>query len=36
MVQPNLYKWFFETTTPVEGHFHSIVRTIFALQTKFQ
>ena len=36
MAQPNNYKWFFETTTPVEGHFHAITRTIFALQTKFQ
>jgi len=29
-------KWFFETTTPVEGHFHAITRTLFSLQTKFQ
>jgi spermidine synthase len=36
MGQPSIYKWFFETTTPVEGHFHAITRTIFALQTKFQ
>ena len=36
MGQPNIYKWFFETTTPVEGHFHAINRTILALQTKFQ
>jgi spermidine synthase len=36
MAQPNNYKWFFETTTPVEGHFHAITRTILALQTKFQ
>jgi len=36
MAQPNVYKWFFETTTPVEGHFHAITRTLFALQTKFQ
>ncbi len=36
MVQPNAYKWFFETTTPVEGHFHAITRTVFALRTKFQ
>jgi spermidine synthase len=36
MAQLNSYKWFFETTTPVEGHFHAITRTILALQTKFQ
>jgi spermidine synthase len=36
MAQPTSYKWFFETTTPVEGHFHAITRTILALQTKFQ
>ncbi|MBI4013081.1 MAG: polyamine aminopropyltransferase [Candidatus Rokubacteria bacterium] len=36
MVQPNAYKWFFETTTPVEGHFHAITRTVFSLRTKFQ
>jgi spermidine synthase len=35
MVQ-NVYKWFFETTTPVEGHVHAITRTIFALDTPFQ
>jgi spermidine synthase len=36
MVQPNTYKWFFETTTPVEGHFHAITRTLFSLRTPFQ
>lgn len=36
MAQPNPYKWFFEQTTPVEGHFHAITRTIFSLQTAFQ
>ncbi len=36
MAKPSVYKWFFETTTPVEGHFHAIVRTVFALQTKYQ
>jgi spermidine synthase len=36
MVQPSAYKWFFETTTPVEGHFHAITRTIFSLRTPFQ
>jgi spermidine synthase len=30
------YKWFFETTTAVEGHLHAIARTITARQTKFQ
>src|SRR4030095_1017194 len=30
------YKWFFETTTEVEGHLHAIARTISARQTKFQ
>jgi spermidine synthase len=30
------YKWFFETTTPVEGHCHAIARTIASRQTKFQ
>jgi len=36
MAQQSPYKWFFETTTSVEGHAHAIVRTIFALQTEFQ
>ncbi len=36
MAQPSIYKWFFEVTTPVEGHAHAIVRTVFSLQTKFQ
>ncbi len=36
MAQSSSYKWFFETTTPVEGHFHAITRTLFSLQTKFQ
>lgn len=30
------YKWFFETTTPVEGHMHAIARTVVSRQTKFQ
>jgi spermidine synthase len=30
------YKWFFETTTPVEGHMHALVRTVVEAQTKFQ
>jgi spermidine synthase len=36
MARPNPYKWFFETTTPVEGHAHAIVRTLFSLRTEFQ
>ena len=36
MIHPQSYKWFFETTTAVEGHMHAIVRTIVAAQTKFQ
>ncbi|MBI2528021.1 MAG: polyamine aminopropyltransferase [Candidatus Rokubacteria bacterium] len=36
MAGPPQYKWFFETTTPVEGHMHAISRTITSLQTKFQ
>ena len=36
MITPQSYKWFFETTTPVEGHMHAIVRTIASLQSKFQ
>jgi len=36
LIDPQSYKWFFETTTPVEGHMHAIVRTIASLRTKFQ
>ena len=36
MINPQSYKWFFETTTAVEGHMHAIVRTIVEAQTKFQ
>jgi spermidine synthase len=36
VINPQSYKWFFETTTAVEGHMHAIVRTIAAAQTKFQ
>lgn len=36
MISPQSYKWFFETTTAVEGHMHAIVRTIVAARTKFQ
>ncbi|MFQ5898154.1 MAG: polyamine aminopropyltransferase [Candidatus Methylomirabilia bacterium] len=30
------YKWFFESTTPVEGHMHAVVRTLVYAATKFQ
>lgn len=33
---PSVYKWFFETTTPVEGHVHALVRTLFSQLTPFQ
>jgi spermidine synthase len=36
LITPQSYKWFFETTTAVEGHMHAIVRTIVQAQTKFQ
>ena len=36
MTNSQHYKWFFETTTPVEGHVHAIARTITAKKTKFQ
>jgi spermidine synthase len=36
LIHPQSYKWFFETTTAVEGHMHAIVRTIVEAQTKFQ
>lgn len=36
MISPQSYKWFFEPTTPVEGHMHAIKRTIVEVQTKFQ
>ena len=36
MITPQSYKWFFEATTPVEGHMHAIVRTVVQAQTKFQ
>ena len=36
MINPQLYKWFLESTTSVEGHMHAIVRTIAAARTKFQ
>jgi spermidine synthase len=36
MINPQSYKWFFETTTPFEGHMHAIRRTIASAQTKYQ
>jgi spermidine synthase len=36
LINPQSQKWFFETTTAVEGHMHAIVRTIASLHTKFQ
>jgi spermidine synthase len=36
VIPPQSYKWFFETTTPVEGHMHALVRTLVQAQTKFQ
>ncbi len=36
MIHPQSYKWFFETTTPAEGHMHAIVRTLVQARTKFQ
>jgi spermidine synthase len=36
MITPQSYKWFFETTTAVEGHMHAIARTLVATRTKFQ
>ena len=36
LISPQSYKWFFETTTAVEGHMHAIARTIVEAQTKFQ
>jgi spermidine synthase len=36
LIKPQAYKWFFETTTPVEGHMHAIARTVVQAQTKFQ
>ncbi|MBI2161781.1 MAG: fused MFS/spermidine synthase [Candidatus Rokubacteria bacterium] len=35
-MNPQGYKWFFETTTPAEGHMHAIKRTVVEAQTKFQ
>ncbi len=36
MINPQSYKWFFETTTPVEGHVHAIVRTLAQARTPYQ
>jgi spermidine synthase len=36
LIKPQSYKWFFETTTAVEGHMHAVVRTIAEIRTKFQ
>jgi spermidine synthase len=36
LIHPQSYKWFFETTTPVEGHMHAIVRTLVQARTPFQ
>jgi len=36
LINSQSYKWFFETTTPFEGHMHAIARTLVEAQTKFQ
>lgn len=36
MNSPRAYKWFFETTTAVEGHMHAIVRSLAEARTKYQ
>jgi len=36
MITPQSYKWFLETTTPVEGHMHAVVRTHVYTRTKYQ
>lgn len=36
MITSKSYKWFLETTTPVEGHMHAVTRTIVHVQSKFQ
>jgi len=36
MINPKSYKWFLETTTPVEGHMHAILRTLASVRTKYQ
>jgi spermidine synthase len=36
LISPQSYKWFFETTTAVEGHMHAVVRTIAEARTPFQ
>jgi len=36
MDSPTSSKWFFEPTTPVEGHLHAVSRTILAQKTRYQ
>jgi spermidine synthase len=36
LIAPQSYKWFFESTTAVEGHMHAIARTVAEARTKFQ
>ncbi len=36
MISPQSYKWFLETTTPVEGHMHAVLRTLAFARTKYQ
>jgi spermidine synthase len=36
LINSQSYKWFFETTTPFEGHMHAIAKTVVEAQTKFQ
>lgn len=36
MVNSKNYKWFFEPTTPVEGHFHALLRVLHSQETKYQ
>jgi len=36
MDSPTSSKWFFEPTTPVEGHLHAVSRTVFSQRTRYQ
>jgi len=36
LINPQSYKWFFETTTWSEGHFHAVTRPIETVRTRFQ
>jgi len=36
MINPQSHTWFVETTTPVEGHMHAILRTLASVRTKYQ